>query len=130
MPPKTLPPSTPRRACRVEGEPTGTKQVAGVRRQRATPESPVHEGTEENRSELPCTERATRGSSTPPAQPKSSGRRGNPSGSNLKASRAPPIPSRPSEGKERGKGKTREARLLKKSTKGHRSSGSKVSEQS
>ena len=35
---------SPRRACRdEEGEPTGTEQVAGVRRKRATPGSPVHE---------------------------------------------------------------------------------------
>ena len=34
---------------------------------------------------------------------------------------------RPSEGKEKYEGKPREARLPKKSTKGHRSSGSKVS---
>ena len=35
---------SPRRACRdEEGEPTGTEQVAGVRRKRVTPGSPVHE---------------------------------------------------------------------------------------
>ena len=46
--PENSPSPTPHRTCRVEeGEPTGTEQVAGVRRQRATPESLVHEGTEE-----------------------------------------------------------------------------------
>ena len=35
---------SPHRACRdEEGEPTGTEKVAGVRRKRATPGSPVHE---------------------------------------------------------------------------------------
>ena len=38
------PAPSPRRACRdEEGKPTGTEQVAGVRRKRATPASPVHE---------------------------------------------------------------------------------------
>ena len=41
--PEDSPSPTPRRACRVEeGEPTGTEQIAGVRRKRATPESLVH----------------------------------------------------------------------------------------
>ena len=42
---------------------------------------------------------------------KSSGRRGKPSGSNTRASRDRPPPSRPSEGREREEGKTRGARL-------------------
>ena len=42
--PEDSPAPSPRRACRdEEGEPTGTEQVAGVRRKRATPGSPVHE---------------------------------------------------------------------------------------
>ena len=41
--PKDSPAPSPRRACRdEEGQPTGTEKVAGVRRKRATPESPVH----------------------------------------------------------------------------------------
>ena len=42
--PEDSPAPSPRRACRVEeGKSTGTEQVAGVRRKRATPRSPVHE---------------------------------------------------------------------------------------
>ena len=55
-------------------------------------------------------ESATRGSSTPPARPKSSGRRRRkPSGSNTRASRDHPTPSRPAEGREGEEGKTRGA---------------------
>ena len=58
---------------------------------------------------------------------KSSRRGGKASGSTKRASRDLPKASRPSEGRERYERKPREVRLPKKSTKGHRSSGSKVS---
>ena len=82
-----------------------------------------------DRSELACTECATRGSYTPTTGPSRTEGEENPREAPI-ASRDLPKASRPSEGRERYEGKLREARLPKKSTKGHRSSGSKVSEQS
>ena len=129
--PEDSPTPSPRRVCRdEEGEPTGTeKKVAGVRRneQILDPQS-----TNEPRRQERARMHRTRDHRLlhPSRWTKSSERRGKPSGSNTRASRDRPNASHPSEGRERDEGKTREAKLPKKSTKGHRSSGSKVSEQS
>ena len=82
-----------------------------------------------DRSELTCTKRATRGFSAPSAGPSRAEGEENPREAPI-AFRDLPKASRPSEGRERYEGKPQEERLPKKSTKGHRSSGSKVSKQS
>ena len=122
--PEDSPAPSPRRACRdEEGEPTGNEKGSRSPPQESNSCLPSPRMNRGDRSELVCTERASRGSSTPPAGQKSSGRRGRTSGSNTKATRdpPPPHPALLKEGREK-KGKPRGARLPKKSPHEERTS--------
>ena len=108
-PPKTLPPHhlAGRAEMRRESQPRQSGSMIPLQKSNSwTPSSRMNRG---DRSELTCTDRATRGSSTPLAGQMSSGKRGRPSRSNTKASRGPPPPhpallkgGREKKGKPRG----------------------------
>ena len=113
--PEDSPSPTPRRAYRdEEGDSTVTEQVAGVRRKRATPGSPVHEWTEETEASSHAPNARPEAPPPLPLDQDEREERKTP-GSNTRASRDCPPPSRPSEGREREEGKTRGAWLPKKS---------------